>query len=176
MQKAIFLDRDGVINQSIVRNGKPYPPENLAAMTILPGVKDALEQLSKAGFLLIVITNQPDVAKGITRQETVEEINFYLSQQLPLDEIRSCYHEDKDGCDCRKPLPGALLAAAKAHNIDLKNSYMVGDRWRDIEAGQHAGCKTIFIDYGYQEKQPQSMNHRVQTLKEAATIIIGEMA
>lgn len=173
MRRAVFLDRDGVINRSEIVNGKPYPPANLAAMEILPGVPNALKKLSNAGFLLIVITNQPDVARGTTPRETVEEINNYLAAQLPIDEFRTCFHDNGDGCDCRKPLPGSLLSAARMHNIDLTKSYMVGDRWRDVEAGQQAGCKTIFIDYGYDEKQPTAIDFRVQSLEEAAGIILG---
>lgn len=175
MRRAVFLDRDGVINRAVVRDGKPYPPENLSEMEILPGVPEALSLLHKAGFMLIVVTNQPDVARGTTAKAVVEEINDYLAGCLPLDEFRTCYHDSGDGCDCRKPLPGALLAAAKQHDIDLPQSYMIGDRWRDTEAGQCAGCQTIFIDYGYAEKQPESVNHRVRSLAEAAQIILGEM-
>jgi len=175
MRRAIFLDRDGVINRAVVRDGKPYPPKNLREMEILPGVLEAMVLLHEAGFMLIVVTNQPDVARGTTPKAVVEEINQSLASLLPIDEFRTCYHDSGDGCDCRKPLPGALLAAAKQHNIDLSNSYMIGDRWRDIEAGKHAGCQTIFIDYGYSEKQPESVNHRVYSLTEATQTILGEM-
>ena len=172
MRQAIFLDRDGVINRALVRDGKPYPPANLAEMEILPGVLDAMIALQDAGFMLVVVTNQPDVARGKTTMAVVEEINNYLSSCLPIDEFRTCYHDSSDGCDCRKPMPGALLAAAKQHGIDLGESYMVGDRWRDIEAGQRAGCKTFFINYGYDEKQPESVNFRVHSLSEVAQIIL----
>ncbi|ESS15128.1 D,D-heptose 1,7-bisphosphate phosphatase [Betaproteobacteria bacterium MOLA814] len=175
MRLAVFLDRDGVINRAVVRDGKPYPPANLAAMEILPGVPDALAALHDAGFMLIVVTNQPDVARGTTPMAVVKEINNHLAACLPIDEFRTCYHDNGDACDCRKPLPGALLSAARQHGIDLGQSYMVGDRWRDIEAGQRAGCKTLFIDYGYAEKQPESVNFRAQSLAEAAHIILGEM-
>lgn len=175
MRHAIFLDRDGVINQAEVRDGKPYPPENLEEMVILPGVAKALIALHDAGYMLIVVTNQPDVARGTTPRSIVEEINTYLATHLPIDEFRTCYHDSSDGCDCRKPLPGSLLVAAKRHNIDLRKSYMVGDRWRDIEAGMNAGCKTIFIDYGYNEKNPKVTNYRVQSLTEAAQIILGDI-
>lgn len=175
MRQAVFLDRDGVLNRAVVRDGKPYPPANLSEMEILPGVPEALTLLHAAGFMLIVVTNQPDVARGTTPKAVVEEINNYLTGCLPIDEFRTCYHDSGDGCDCRKPLPGALLAAAKQHDIDLRGSYMIGDRWRDTEAGQRAGCQTIFIDYGYAEKQPESVNHRVRSLAEAAQIILGEM-
>ena len=175
MRRAIFLDRDGVINRAEVRDGKPYPPTNLAVMELLPGVTSALQALHAAGWMLIVVTNQPDVARGTTPRAVVEAINLYLKERLPIEEFRTCYHDSGDGCDCRKPLPGALLAAAREHNIDLKCSFMVGDRWRDVEAGQRAGCKTVFIDYDYAEKQPVSFDYRVKSLQEAATIIIGEM-
>jgi D-glycero-D-manno-heptose 1,7-bisphosphate phosphatase len=173
MKRAVFLDRDGVINRAVVRDGRPYPPANLIALEILPGVDKALRDLHEAGWMLIVVTNQPDVARGSATQSDVEAIHQHLEQHLPIDEFRTCYHDSNDGCNCRKPLPGALLAAASAHDIDLAASYMVGDRWRDTEAGERAGCKTIFIDYGYVEKQPKKFNHRVRNLMEAADIILG---
>jgi D-glycero-D-manno-heptose 1,7-bisphosphate phosphatase len=173
MRRAVFLDRDGVINRAFVYDGKPYPPANLSEMEILPGVSDAMMAMHLEGWLLIVVTNQPDVARGTRSIADVESINNYLQRVLPIDEFRSCYHDNDDGCDCRKPLPGALLAAAKTHDIDLLASYMVGDRWRDTEAGERAGCQTIFIDYGYSEKQPQKIGFRVQSLAEAANIILG---
>lgn len=172
LQRAVFLDRDGVINRAVVRGGKPYPPANLAALEILPGVAEAMQALHQAGWMLIVVTNQPDVARGTTSLANVEAINLHLQECLPIDEFRTCYHDSSDGCDCRKPLPGSLLAAASAHGIDLPASYMVGDRWRDTEAGEGAGCKTIFIDYGYTEKQPEKFDHRVRNLMEAADIIL----
>ncbi|TQX86915.1 MULTISPECIES: HAD family hydrolase [unclassified Rhizobium] len=174
MAKAIFLDRDGVVNRAVVRNGRPFPPASLAEMEILPGVKESLTRLKASGYLLIVVTNQPDVARGTATRETVEEINDFLLSALPIDEFRTCYHDGEDACDCRKPKPGLLLAAAASHHIDLGASFMVGDRWRDTEAGDRAGCKTILIDYGYSEKQPLTVDYRVLSLKEAAEIILGE--
>lgn len=172
MRCAVFLDRDGVINRAEVRNGKPYPPANLEAVEILPGVSEALRALHAEGWLLIVVTNQPDVARGIAKRADVEAINLHLQEVLTIDEFRTCYHDSSDGCDCRKPAPGALLAAASAHCIDLKRSYMVGDRWRDVEAGVRAGCKTVFIDYGYAEKRPQSFDFKVLSLREAVEVIL----
>lgn len=172
MRKAVFLDRDGVLNRAIVRNGKPYPPANLEELEILPGVQSALKSLGQAGYMLIVVTNQPDVARGTTSKLEVEKINNALSAQLHLDEFRVCYHDAADNCDCRKPRPGMLLAAADEYGIDLAASFMVGDRWRDIEAGQGAGCKTIFIDYGYDEKPPKQYDFRVNSLAEAINIIL----
>ena len=175
MRRAVFLDRDGVINRAEVHEGKPYPPASLSAMEILPGVSQALSALHQAGWLLIVVTNQPDVARGTMAREIVEEINNYLKTVLPIDEFRTCYHDSGDNCDCRKPLPGALLSASRYFAIDLNKSFMVGDRWRDMEAGQRAGCKTVFLDHGYSEKQPESWDYKVQSLFEAVEIILGEM-
>lgn len=173
--KAVFLDRDGVINAVILRNGKPYPPANVAELVILDGVKIALENLKQAGFLLIVVTNQPDIARGTASQETIDKIHQFLLKQLPLNEIRVCIHDDMDECSCRKPKPGLLLQAAKDYNIDLKQSYMIGDRWRDINAGQSAGCLSIFLDYGYLEKQPEVPDYVVQSLQQAADWIIKKV-
>jgi D-glycero-D-manno-heptose 1,7-bisphosphate phosphatase len=174
MRRAVFLDRDGVINRAIVRDGKPFPPSGLDELEILPGVEDALKKLHAAGYLLIVVTNQPDVARGTTTKETVEQINGFLDAQLPIDEFKTCYHDSADGCNCRKPLPGLLLDAATEHEIDLSKSFMVGDRWRDIEAGTSAGCKTFFINYSYLEQRPDAPSYIVSSLHEVQKIILGE--
>jgi D-glycero-D-manno-heptose 1,7-bisphosphate phosphatase len=174
MGRAVFLDRDGVINQAIVRDRMPYPPASLDELKILPGVSEALEKLHAAGYLLIVVTNQPDVARGTAKKIDIEQMNFHLLCRLPLDDIKTCYHDSGDGCLCRKPLPGALHEAAKDHDIDLSKSFMVGDRWRDIEAGQRAGCKTFFINYHYSERQPEAPDFIVASLLEAQKIITGE--
>lgn len=166
--RAVFLDRDGVINRALVREGRPYPPANLSELEILPGVPEALATLRDRGFRLIVVTNQPDVARGTQKRETVEAINDVLRARLQLDEFRICYHDDRDHCSCRKPAPGLLLEAARDAQLDLSASFMVGDRWRDIEAGQRAGCATIFIDYGYAETQPKRCHVKVKSLAAAS--------
>jgi D-glycero-D-manno-heptose 1,7-bisphosphate phosphatase len=172
-RKAVFLDRDGVLNQAVVRNGKPYPPASAAELVLAPDAETTLRELKAEGFLLLVVTNQPDVAKGITTRAAVEEINQKLAAALPVDEIFVCYHQDKDRCDCRKPKPGMILEGARKYNVDLAESFMVGDRWRDVEAGQNAGCRTVFIDGGYEEQQPaRPADARVHTLKAAADWIL----
>ncbi len=173
-RKAVFLDRDGVLNRAIVREGRPYPPADVGGVEILPGVFDALHRLKDAGFALIVVSNQPDVARGNTPMETVKAINAYLSSHLPVDRLIMCYHDSNDGCNCRKPSPGMLYAGAKEFDVDLASSYMVGDRWRDVEAGIAAGCKTKFIYYGYDEKRPQSYDYRVFSTEEAVITILKE--
>jgi len=149
---AIFLDRDGVLNRAIIKQNKPYPPANLEMVEILPGVDDALRRLKVAGFLLIAVTNQPDVARGTQRRENVEEINTYLLGKLSLDDILTCFEDGDD--PRRKPNPGMLFEAAQKHHVDLLKSFMVGDRWKDIEAGQRAGCTTVFINNEYNERPP----------------------
>lgn len=166
--KAIFLDRDGVLNAAIVKNGKPYPPANLDELQVPAEVLPALQILKKLGYLLIGATNQPDVARGTTQRSLVEAINEELMKQLPLDEIRVCYHDDKDACACRKPSPGLLIEAAGEHGIDLEQSFMIGDRWKDIEAGQKAGCKAIFLDKGYDERKPAQTDFSTASLLQAA--------
>lgn len=174
-RRAVFLDRDGVINRAIVQNGNPHPPSGLDELEILPGVPEALARLRAAGFRLIVVTNQPDVARGKQTRKAVETIHKALQSQLPLDEFRVCYHDDADGCACRKPAPGMLLDAAKAVDLDLAKSFMVGDRWRDIEAGRRAGCTTILIDYHYAEIERSHPHARVSSLPEAVDWILSHI-
>jgi D-glycero-D-manno-heptose 1,7-bisphosphate phosphatase len=174
LNRAVFLDRDGVINRAIVRDGKPYPPASLVELEILPGVHEALKKLHDSNYLLVVVTNQPDVARGTAIREDVELINAYLLSQLPIDVFKTCYHDREDKCGCRKPLPGAFFEAAKEHNIVLSQSFMVGDRWSDVEAGASAGCKTFYINYRYAEQKPEAPDFIVSSLLEAQKIIHGE--
>ena len=173
IRQAVFLDRDGVINASVVRDGKPYPPASLEELKILPGVPEAIWSLREAGFLVVVVTNQPDVATGIQRRKVVETMHSNLRNELLIDDIRVCYHTDADNCACRKPKAGMLLDAAHDLTIDLSRSFMVGDRWRDIEAGKAADCYTFFIDYGYLESKPESPDMVVVSLEEAIELILS---
>jgi D-sedoheptulose 7-phosphate isomerase len=174
LRPAVFLDRDGVINRPVVRNGKPFPPASVKELELLPEVASSLLDLKAHGFDLFVITNQPDVARGAVSRESVESIHQMLASSLALDEIFVCYHDDADHCACRKPKPGLLLEAQRRHNIDLSRSFVVGDRWRDIDAGHNAGCKAVLIDYGYREQPPaQPPEATVRSLREAADWIIS---
>jgi D-sedoheptulose 7-phosphate isomerase len=174
LRRAVFLDRDGVINRAVVRDGKPFPPSGMHEFELLPEVESSLQALKAHGFALFVITNQPDVTRGTQTREAVEKIHQSLSSSLPIDDIFVCYHDDNDECGCRKPLPGLLLEARSKHNVDLSRSFVVGDRWRDIDAGHNAGCKTVLIDYGYRERPPaRPPEATVGTLREAADWIIS---
>jgi D-glycero-D-manno-heptose 1,7-bisphosphate phosphatase len=169
---AVFLDRDGVLNRPPVSDGKPLSPRGLDELMILPGVDEACGELRDAGFALVVVTNQPEIARGTLTRETVDALNGVLAASLPLDEIVVCPHDDADNCDCRKPKPGMLLDAARRHDIDLSQSVLIGDRWRDIGAGQAAGVHTVFIDRGYDERRPKNPDAIVADLAGAAVWIL----
>jgi len=172
-RRAVFLDRDGVINRAVVRDGKPYPPAAADDVDVLPGVAPALARLKAAGYLLVVITNQPDVARGTQSHAGVDAIHARLASELPIDEFRACYHDDGDGCACRKPKPGMILESAGAHGIDLAASVMVGDRWHDVEAGRQAGCATVHLDCAYAERPPEHPDVVVGSLAEAVDWILS---
>jgi D-glycero-D-manno-heptose 1,7-bisphosphate phosphatase len=175
MKRAVFLDRDGVINRPVVRDSKPYPPASVGEFEFLPGVIEACTQLKTAGFLLIVATNQPDVGRGTQRQEDVEAMHSKMCAALPLDRVEVCYDPGQgQPSEFRKPAPGMLLRAAGALDIDLPQSWMIGDRWRDIDCGAAAGCRTIFIDYGYDEKLRAQPDYRAASLLESVPIILAK--
>jgi D-glycero-D-manno-heptose 1,7-bisphosphate phosphatase len=173
VRRAVFLDRDGVINRSLTRGGRPYAPTTLADFEILPGVAEALLTLRRAGYLNIVVTNQPDIKTGKQSIELLQLMHERMLKELALDDIQYCPHIDEDKCTCRKPHPGMLLDAAERLQIDLSASWMIGDRWRDIAAGQAAGCHCCFIDHGYVERQPEQPFSRAASLPEAVAEIIG---
>jgi D-glycero-D-manno-heptose 1,7-bisphosphate phosphatase len=168
----VFLDRDGVLNRALVRDGVPYPPTSVSELVILPRVPEACSALSSAGLVLIVVTNQPDVARGTQTRSAVEEINAQLCERLRIADVRTCFHDDVDGCSCRKPAPGLLLEAARDWDLDLTGSVMVGDRWRDVEAGRRAGCSTVFVDHGYRERRPEAADLTVPSLADALPWIL----
>jgi D-glycero-D-manno-heptose 1,7-bisphosphate phosphatase len=152
-QRAVFLDRDGILNDAIIRDGKPFPPYTVSELRLVVDAGDALVPLVGAGLMLIGVTNQPDVARGTQRREVVEAINTEILAALPLREIFVCFHDDSDKCACRKPKPGLLFQAAAKYQIDLRRSFLIGDRWKDIEAGYRAGCTTILVGHGYAQTE-----------------------
>lgn len=174
MSRAVFLDRDGVLVETTVRDGIPHPAQSVEELEILPGVADACAGLRASGFLLIVVTNQPDVARGTQTPESVELIHDELRRRLPLDDIAVCLHDDADACDCRKPQPGLLVGAADRWKIDLPRSFLVGDRWRDVEAARRAGCRAVFVDRGYAEPVASEPDATVGNLQEAAEWILRQ--
>lgn len=154
MKRAVFLDRDGVLNEAVIVDGQPKAPLT-AAEVVIPGDAHAsLERMREAGFLLIVVTNQPDIPRGRMTWENLHAVNSRLRDVLPLDDIRVCAHDDHHDCPCRKPRPGLLTAAARDHGVELAESFLIGDRWKDVAAGQAAGCRTVWLNAGYEEPVP----------------------
>ena len=178
LRPAIFLDRDGTLNLQVVRDGKPYPPATLAEFALFPGVPEACAQLAAAGYVLVVATNQPDVGRGDQAQAVVESMHSRLLEIVPsITRIEVCYapgqgvpHPDDYR---RKPAPGMITDAARDLGLDLTRSWMVGDRWRDIDCGQRAGLRTVFIDFGYDEALRAPPDFTVKAFPEAAAVILG---
>lgn len=170
---AVFLDRDGVLSAPVVHDGRPYPPSTAEDLALLPGAAEACRLLAEAGLALIVITNQPDIARGTMRPATVAAINERLMEQLELDEVVVCPHDDADGCACRKPKPGMLIEASERWRIDLASSVTVGDRWRDVDAGRAAGTRTVFVDRCYNERGPEAPDLTVGELHESVPWILA---
>ena len=172
LRRAVFLDRDGVVNRALLKDGRPLAPRSIKEFKLLPKVAQAVKDLRRAGFLVIVATNQPDVGAGKQSRASVEKIHARLRRTVVLDGFKVCYHTDEDACDCRKPKPGMLLEAASELKIDLKHSFMVGDRWRDIEAGKSAGCRTVWIRSQYKERPVENPDAVGDSLYEASRLIL----
>lgn len=174
-RRAVFLDRDGVLIRPIVRDRKPYAASRPDEVRIIEGVPEACAELSRLGFLLVMVTNQPDIARGKVSREFVERTNAELAHTLGLDDVQLCPHDDADECACRKPKPGLMTRAADSLRIDLGASIVVGDRWRDIEAGRRAGCRTVFIDCGYDEVLKETPDRIAASLSDAVEWIRGQL-
>lgn len=171
-RKAVFLDRDGVLVRTEIRDGKPYAALALSDFDILPEAPQAVQALKSAGYVTVLVTNQPELARGNVDQATMDAMHAALGTALPLDDVRVCPHDSDDGCGCRKPAPGMLLDAARDLGLDLTESYMVGDRWRDVGAGRAAGCRTILIERGYTEPEREIPDFTVGDIAEAARLIL----
>ena len=170
-RKAVFLDRDGVLNRSAVVAGKPYAPRDLSDFRLLPRTRDATLRLKNAGFLLVVVTNQPDIGNGLVDEATVLQMHARLRDRLPIDDIRMCPHAQDAGCDCRKPSPGMIRSAAQDWDIRFADSFLVGDRYSDIEAANRAGCRGILVDRAYEETASCTPFARVRSLSQAVDMI-----
>jgi D-glycero-D-manno-heptose 1,7-bisphosphate phosphatase len=169
-QRAVFLDRDGVINRAVFRDGRPTSPRNLAEFEIEDGVEESLKRLRAVGFKLFVVTNQPDIARGLMPRESLRLMTDRIMATLAVDEVRVCPHDDRDRCGCRKPNPGMLLELACEHGVELGGSYLIGDSWKDTSAASAAGCRSIILDRPYNQGDPA--NFRVANLAEAVNLIL----
>ncbi len=171
INKAVFLDRDGVINHVVNHKeiNKPSSPWQIAEFKLIDGIKNPLDELKKMGFFLFVISNQPDIARGRIKKGTTEKINKIILEKFPIKEIIVCPHDDSDNCNCRKPKPGMITKLSKKWNVDLKKSYLIGDSWKDTEAAENAGIKSIIINKTY--NQDVNAGYRVKDLKAAVELI-----
>ncbi|WP_207386961.1 HAD-IIIA family hydrolase [Frankia sp. Cppng1_Ct_nod] len=169
---AVFLDRDGVLNEPIVVAGRPFAPLTAEEFILVPGVVEVCERLRRAGFALVVVTNQPEVARGALPPRELARMHAVLRSVAPVEGIYVCPHDDADACPCRKPAPGLALAAADELDLDLAASVVVGDRWRDIEMGHRLGCRTVLVDRGYSETRPVQPSITVRGLPEAVRWIL----
>lgn len=172
MGRAVFLDRDGVVNRTEVRGGRPFAPTRIEDFEIIAGVPEAVERLKQAGYMVFIATNQPDLETGLQTAESLAAIHAKLRAEVAVDDIFVCPHTDKANCDCRKPKPGLLLTAAERYGVTLAESWMIGDRWRDIEAGAAVGCKTVFVDRFYDEPRPKA-DYVVAEMPDALPMILG---
>jgi D-glycero-D-manno-heptose 1,7-bisphosphate phosphatase len=177
-RRAVFLDRDGVINRAVIRNGLPHPPFRVEEFELYDDVAAGCARLKAADFVLVVITNQPDVGRGQLTREAVEAMHLKMQSTLPfLDRIEACYHAGErygERCDCRKPRPGMILRAAAELKIDLGASYVIGDRWRDIDCARAAGCRAIFIQRDYQESLRKPPDFTVLNFSDAVNALLRD--
>jgi D-glycero-D-manno-heptose 1,7-bisphosphate phosphatase len=169
--RAVFFDRDGVINKAIVREGKAFSPRTLEEFVLAEGVGEAVALLRGRGFKIIIITNQPELARGYISRDLLDRMTDRIRQEAPIDDLFLCPHDDGDRCLCRKPKPGMLIEAARKWGVDLKTSFFVGDTWKDMEAGKAAGCTTLLVDAVYNREV--RCDFRVQSLPDAASLIIN---
>lgn len=170
---AVFLDRDGVIVIPEFRDGRSFAPRTLEEFAFYPDAHECLQRLKDAGYLLVVVTNQPDVGNGHLEPFVLEAMHRRMHAELPIDRVEVCIHRQSEGCACRKPQPGMLIEAARELGISFPRSFMVGDRASDIVAGQAVGCRTIFVDLDYDEARPEGATFTVRTLRDATDAIIG---
>ncbi|MDP9092735.1 MAG: HAD family hydrolase [Actinomycetota bacterium] len=172
-RRAVFLDRDGVLNEAGLRDGGPIPPPSADHLRLLPGVAEACQYLAAAGLVLVVVTNQPDISRGALEPQELERMHRHLRGLVSLDAIYVCPHDDADGCPCRKPRPGLILQAARELDLDLNHSVLVGDRWRDIDAAQRAGVPSVHIKCNHGEPLRTPADATFASLYDARETIIG---
>ena len=171
MTRAVFLDRDGVLNRVVWRDGKPASPRSIEELEIEGEALAAAIALKAAGFKLFVVTNQPDVRRGLMSDAALDAIHAALTRALPVDAIAACRHDNADACACRKPRPGLLLELAGRHGIDLASSFMVGDQDRDTACGREAGCASVLIARPY--NSGAGADHVVESLSQAVSVILA---
>lgn len=175
VRRAVFFDRDGVLNDIVLRGQQRGvgSPRDLAELSIVPEAAQAIARLRNCGFHVFVVTNQPELARGTLREDALKEINAAIAAALQIDDWRICPHDDQHQCSCRKPAPGMVLDLAAQWDIVLSSSYFIGDTWKDVATGAAAGCRTVLIRRYYSGDGPPP-DHSVETLREAVDLILSE--
>ncbi len=174
LNRAVFLDRYGVINRAQVRQGRPFSPADMTEFFWVEPIKEATLELKSLGYLLFCVTNQPDVGRGLQSRAVVESFHTTILAELPIEKIYTCYHDDSDNCSCRKPRPGLIVDAHNEYSLNLPASWLIGDRWKDIDDGAAAGCHTVFLEYGYDEKLRTKPDYTISKLAQLVPLIRGE--
>ncbi len=169
--KAVFLDRDGVINLTVFRKGAERAPQDMSEFAYVEGVHATLAALQARGYVLLVCTNQPDVARGWQDRDQVLAFHAKIERELPVSRVYACFHDDVDACACRKPKPGLLVQGSDEFGLDLQQSWMIGDRSKDIEAGKAAGCRTIYLRHDHDTAQSGSPDYEITKLEQLLEII-----
>ena len=176
MRRAVFLDRDGILNRLVMRNGQAVSPRSLEQFELVPGIEQSIELLKRAGLLVVVVTNQPDVARMFLAASDLDHMHTRLREALPVDAIYACPHDERDSCACRKPKPGLLLQAASQWQICLEESWMVGDSWKDMEAGRAARCRTCLIRTPATDEKAAGGTLVASSLQEAVEAILADVS
>jgi len=171
MKRAVFLDRDGVVNKVQIRNGRVVTPRSFSEFELVEGIGLEVRRIKQAGFFVFVITNQPDVARGLLPVGELEKMSAAVRSEVPVDEVWVCPHDDAAGCDCRKPKPGMVRRAREEYGIAIEDSYLIGDNWKDMELARAAGCRGILIDAPY--NQEFSCFRRVRNIREAVDLVLS---
>jgi D-glycero-D-manno-heptose 1,7-bisphosphate phosphatase len=174
VRRAVFLDRDGVLVETEVRDGAAYAVTTLAEFRVVPDAAEQVARLRAAGLVCIVFTNQPEVARGTIAPEVLAAMHNVLRAAVPLDDVYVCPHDEGDGCACRKPRPGMLHDAAARWDVSLADSFVIGDRWRDVDAGRAAGCYAVLLEREY--SACTTADARVATLHEAVDAVLARLA
>ena len=169
--RAVFLDRDGVVNQVVFRKGQPSSPRSLEEFIWVEGIQEAVKRLKSASWLVFVITNQPDIARQKLDPIISGQISATIYQYLPIDEIVVCPHDNDDNCACRKPHPGMLISLAERWQVDLGQSLIIGDSWKDMAAGKNANCQTILLERYY--NTGTEADFKVDTVLSAVELILA---
>ena len=172
--KCVFLDRDGVINQPIIINKKPYSPRKIQEFIFTTDIKNLINKVVNLGYKVIVVTNQPDIATGDLSESLLNHFHKCITDEMLINDIFVCKHKSSDNCNCRKPKPGLIIEAAIKHKINLKESFFIGDRWKDVDAANKVECHSIFIDYGYSERLKTDPKNCVKSVKDAFDLIINK--